>query len=348
MDNRIRIFRLYFVSPLHIHGYGLEYAESARRIHSDTLYSAIIQMWRLLGNTTAIEATDRNDEEFSWTVSSLFPFVRPPKADSPVYFLPRVRKMFDPEHTRRTFRDQPKLLKKIEWLDLEYFSDHLKRNAGTTPQIADIQHGIFLSRYQIPKFTDSFIEARASIPRVNLTDNKTRPYVSERIRFMDKSGMYFLFSGSESALGAVTKALELLQDEGIGSDRSLGNGRFYFDIASQEESAKFEDLFAENSEYSTNLSLFIPDSAVSLEAMLNDGRNDLRITYELKKRGGWITTEPFQTLQKQPVFMFGEGSVFRVTRGVHGITADVTPGASFALPHPVKRIGRSFFVPVNF
>jgi CRISPR-associated protein Csm4 len=348
METSIKIVRLHFVSPLHIHGYGLDYAESERRIHSDTLYAAIIQMWRLLGYTSAIEATDRNDEDFSWTISSLFPFTQAVQADKIVYFLPRVRKMFDSEHVRRTFRDQPKLVKKIEWLDLEYFSDHLQKNGGTAPELGDIQHGIFLSRHKIPGFIESTVDARASIPRVNSSDDKTRPYVAERISFIGNSGMYFLFNGSDSAFSAVTKALELLQDEGIGSDRSLGNGRFFFETGSQEECKKFEALFKPASEYSTNISLFVPDSAVALEGMLNDDINISRIAYELKKRGGWITTEPFQTLQKQPVFMFGEGSVFRVPKGVHGTTIDVTPGASFAMPHPVKRIGRSLFVPINF
>jgi len=347
MNSDLQLIRLKFTSPLHLHGHSLDYSESHHRIHSDTLYAAIMQMWHLLGNQRTLDAI--NTGHLDWAISSLFPYVNGETGDK-IYFLPRLRKMFDPDGVNRQFKHNKKLLKKIEWLDLGYFAEHVSKIGGASPMAGHIRHGKFLSKSDFGEFLTASIDPHARIPREETNGAKTTPYFTERLRFAENSGMYFLFSGDEKAFSDVQKALNLLQDEGIGSDRTLGNGRFLFEIATEEEIKPFQALFEESSEYSTNLSLFLPESKDQLASMMRETADDQpsRIAYELKKRGGWITTEPFLTLQKQAVFMFSEGSIFKNSLGIAGNAVSVSPKMNLENVPKVTRIGKSLFVPIKF
>src|SRR5690554_7105581 len=56
----------------------------------------------------------------------------------------------------------------------------------------------------------------------------------DRMYFYDKEGqhggLYFLFHGEEKDLKKVKVALTLLEDEGLGTDRKVGQGQFSFEI----------------------------------------------------------------------------------------------------------------------
>ena len=78
----------------------------------------------------------------------------------------------------------------------------------------------------------------------------------ERIFFKDHSGMYFIAEGDNTKL--LEKGLEILQHEGIGTDRNVGNG--YFEFSKDE----IELDLPENAKYSMNLSLFLPEKQEQL------------------------------------------------------------------------------------
>jgi CRISPR/Cas system CSM-associated protein Csm4 (group 5 of RAMP superfamily) len=80
--------------------------------------------------------------------------------------------------------------------------------------------------------------------------------------------------------------------------------------------------------------------------------------FELIRRGGWITTQPYMTYRKKSIQMFREGSVFSLpkTRAVvensfkAGKTVDLRPELPEGMKqveHPVWRVGKSIFIPVN-
>jgi len=283
----------------------------------------------------------------SWAISSLFPFTKEVTKQDFVYFLPRPKKRFKESIVNTTFKEKKKKLKKIEWLDLDYFSEHLKEPEGASITEKDIQFDLFLSKYQINRFLDSSLDSHANIPRDHGLGSNTVPYVTERIHFLRDSGLYFLYLGDSGLLKEIEKAFRLLQDEGIGSDRSNGNGRFHFTIEKLPTDGKFAKLLEGESEYQTNLSLFLPESEQQLAELLPSPGESSHVAYDLKKRGGWITTEPYQTLQKKPVFMFEEGSVFKSVGTIAGKQIDVSPPSTFGLPTPVFRNGKSLFVPIK-
>lgn len=52
-------------------------------------------------------------------------------------------------------------------------------------------------------------------------EEDAKPFYMERIFFKDYSGLYFIVHGDTSI---IENALDLLQTEGIGTDRNVGNG----------------------------------------------------------------------------------------------------------------------------
>lgn len=359
--NKLRLIKLTFKEPLHIHGTRSDYAETLRQIHSDTLYAAIMQSWAIMGMNQSLNAIGQADDrkgELNFTFSSLFPYATS-EGGQVVYFLPRPKKAFNNQAVEDNFKDNKKDIKKVEWLDTAYFMEQLQEADGLKPQKGDVYDKIYLSKtslkFQSPleedckkepleKFIYVDSDPHANIPR-DIQKEKTNPYTFERLRFAKDCGFYFLFEGTDETFEIVKMALDLLKDEGLGTDRNLGNGQFYYKTKKGDDIKAFTDLFNVESEYRTNLSLFMPESADELEAMLNG--QDRNVGYELVKRGGWLTTEPNLTLHKKSVFMFAEGSVFKTNKAVAGLTTNVRPNMD-KVNHPVWRVGRSFFVPIKF
>jgi len=354
---KLRIVRLVFKSPLHIHNSRADYAETLRQIHSDTIYSAIIQMLGTLSKEEFIRSIgqfDENSGNIPFTISSLFPFANSKSlsdTDKIVYFLPRPKKQFNNVAIETNFSDDKKKIKKIEWLDVLYFTDQIKNIDGASPEEKDIYDTIYLSKSELKFSSSQKIEskiiytdssAHASIPREQ-GKIETTPYIFERLHFSEGCGFYFLLKCDDYVLEIIKPALDLLKDEGIGSDRNLGNGQFEYTVIDNIiETLQFENLFRVESDYKTNLSLFIPENKEELVQMLPT--SDKKIGYELVKRGGWVTTVPYLSLHKNAVFMFSEGSVFKMDKTECGKTINVKP--NFEVNHPIWRVGKSFFVPI--
>lgn len=326
-------YRLYFQTPLHIGDVRPEdYGNSESFIRSDTLIAAVTAM---LGKTGKIE--DNFDGQFPFRVSSLFPFTTIEK--ELCYFFPKLSKRMPVV----TVKDQPleytKKLKKLKWLDQFYFEAQLNEKEfeqfGNEKQ-EDIQ-GEFCSQVKLPKdgFITRQVSQRVTIPRDRAGGEDPAPFYMERLLFREGSGLYFLVEGSDFA--ALEDALNLLQHEGLGTDRTIGNGAFTWEKGTI-------DLELPESDICTNLSLFCPEGQDQLRNMLSDDAS-----YDTVKRGGWITTEGFQTYRKKGVYMFTEGSVFHGDAAPKGRKAiDVTPDASFIqLPHKIYRCGESIFLPVK-
>ena len=332
----LKIVRLEFNSPLHIHHERADYASTHERVHSDTLYAAFVQALSMIGEELPNDA----EGQPPFAISSLFPFTKT-KEGQFIYFLPKPFKNFDQTEVNRTFKGKMKVLKKIEWLDLNYFKRQIQTLNGATPQYADIQYDAYLSQTQFDKFISTQIDPHATIPRESGKD--ANPFYVERLFFKQGSGLYFIFSGDNFT--PVQKALDLLEDEGIGTDRNLGNGKFECHILNEDETITFSELFEGVSEFVSNLSLFNPESSEQLKTMID---NDIA-AFETVKRGGWITTLPYHTLHRQPLLMFSEGNIFKTPNegmNISGATANVKPRSPYN-GHAIWRTGKSLFVPIK-
>jgi CRISPR type III-A-associated RAMP protein Csm4 len=87
------------------------------------------------------------------------------------------------------------------------------------------------------------------------------------------------------------------------------------------------------------LSTFIPEDKLQLEQAIDNQQ----VAYELVRRGGWITSAPYNTLRKNAIYAFSAGSVLS---GNHvGKIVDLAPKG--LINHPVWRCGKTIVLPIK-
>ncbi len=325
---KFNIYKLRFTTPLHLGDERADYGTSLQTIHSDTMYSAIISSLAKIG----VEIPKNGD--FGFSISSLFPYT---KADgSDVYFLPKLKSQNIPS---AKLLDVTKKIKKVEWLDIDFYNRHINGENLFDEKFNPNQlSGKYLSVKSIDeKFITKEVNPRVKVSRDWSED--AEPFYMERIYFKENSGMYFIANGDTSKIDI---ALNVLKDEGIGTDRTVSNG--FFEFEKNEIELKLPD-----SNYITNLSMFIPENKEQLETLLKSDT----VAYNFQKRGGWITDRGLNTFRKNSIYMFNESSVFENDRNINSIlvrgkTVDLKPKIEHvSINHPIYRVGKSIFIPVK-
>ncbi|MEK6482148.1 type III-A CRISPR-associated RAMP protein Csm4 [Catalinimonas sp. 4WD22] len=342
---KIEILKLAFSTPLHIGSVRADYATSSAMLHSDTLYSAVMQAWSMLGKEEWIPQKGQW-KDLGFTLSSLFPYTT--LDNQAVYFFPKPYGFLNDQRLKDEQKPESKANKKVQFYDSDYFFKFLK-NEPVGPQYAKHVQGSFLSSKSI----DAGFMQKQVYPRVKVARSEGEdaiPYYVERLYFKKGSGLFTIVSyENEEARKRLRSALNLLQDEGLGTDRHVGHGLFKLE---EDTGFKLEEQLPLNTNHMLNLSLYCPETKGSLEEMIQDEN----ARYELVQRGGWITTYPHMNLRKKTVHMFKEGSVFRKPSAgltAMGSTQDLAPDKE-SLPeatqppqHPIWRCGKSLFIPVN-
>lgn len=325
------IYKLHFTSPLHLGDARDDYGVSLKSIASDTMYAALISSLAKLGEEIP------KDGDLKCTISSLFPFYQKDKADgNAVLFFPKPLKQTLLKSKKAV--EERKKIKKVTWLDASYFIRILRGEQLFNEQTIDgnaIQ-GEFMTDAPIDKdFISSQVSPRVTVSRDFSEDAK--PFYMDRVAFKGYSGLFFIVDGDVSLL---EKALGLLQYEGIGTDRNVGNGYFEY----EKDSIELE--IPDSADFAMSLSCFVPESKDQLQAMLNSED----VAYDFQRRGGWITTLPNNTLRKNVIYAFTAASVFKCqcdsieTLGRVGI--NLKPDLPM-VEHPVWRCGRALFLPIN-
>jgi CRISPR type III-A-associated RAMP protein Csm4 len=324
------VYKLHFTTPAHLGDNRNDYGISLKTIQSDTMYAAITSCLAKIG--TEIPA----DGDLGCTISSLFPFYQKGIEDSPVYFLPKPLKQTLPKLSKV---EKSKMIKKVSWLDVGYFEKCIN---GTIlfedeKEIDDIK-GEYLTKENIDKgFICSKVSARVTVSR-NYQEDAV-PFYMDRVYFKDSSGLYFIAKGDTTLL---ERGLNLLQLEGIGTDRNIGNG--YFTYQKLEKAIKLN--LPENTESAMSLSMFIPESKQQLNGLLSKD-----VAYDFVRRGGWITTFPHNQYRKNFIYAFLPASIFSLVISepcIKGIIADLKPKIEFdEIKHPIWRSGKSIFIPIK-
>lgn len=263
------LFRLKFSTPLHISNVRSDYSQSETIIHSDTLYSAFFEAWSKLGLTQQIE---KQINQLQFTLSSLFPFTMDNKTKKYVYFFPKPLNLSHTKVSEKKHKD----IKKIQYVDKNFLEKYRNGYRELTDEDYNLVQGKFLTEASIDtNFMSSEIFPRVTIPRQG---GDATPYYIERIFFKENSGLFFIAKfDNDEIKNHVISALNYLCDEGIGTDRHVGNGFFQF----EEDNIDFESI---TSDYAFNLSLYCPSTERVKEII-----NDDNIAYEIITRGGWIT-----------------------------------------------------------
>jgi CRISPR-associated protein Csm4 len=335
MTQPYKIFKLHFHSPLHLSkGKEDDYGESEQVIHSDTLKSALyVCALKLFGTSIVGE-----DDSFfkSFRISSAFPFFKEE------LFFPKPMLLLQPfQKDDISEEKQAKTHKKISFLGKRYFEDLIGKNTLSIQKKHLFSNGRFVSDHQDvfslgdePILT-SEVQQRVSVPSDYAQD--PIPYYVDRLFFHDEAGLWFAFEGSEEAASMVEKALKLLGDEGVGTDRAVGNGQFSSSIGEVDL-----DL-PQNTSHQLVLSLYCPEKTELGSISLHTS------SYGLIKRGGYLASPAkaeHLTLRKKSVHMFSEGSVLAVTEPLVGKIENLRPTFS-GLTQNVWRDGQAFSIPTN-
>jgi len=327
-------------------------------IHSDTLFSAICNAYRLLYGTEELEAMlerfKRHEPPF--LISSAFAyadniltFPLPLCIDWDKYVNSEVTEGLNAGREKKDKIDKfdfLKLLKHVKFVSKRIFVDMIEDERRIKDYVNDtnIIQGILFTdeeveglrtRFDVRENKDINIWREREVPRVAI-DRKTNSshiYHFGEVSFADNCGLYFLMNlRMKEYEGKVEAAIRLLGDEGIGGDRTYGKGLF---------KAEFDEIEVnrESKNHFVTLSLFYPQ-----EEELSKLKDRY---YELITRGGWIYSTDAQNLRRRTVRMFSEGSVFSAgsNSGLHGGLADVKP-EDFA-EHEVYRYGYAFAVPLE-
>ncbi len=328
---KLNIYKLHFTTPLHLGDVRDDYGISLKTMASDTMYAALIACLAKIGKPIP------DDGDLGCTISSLFPFYQKEKETDAVLFFPKPLKQYLPESEKAV--EERKKVKKVAWLDAQYFSRMLSGNPLFDDNTIDKLDGEFLTDKDI---NQNFIVSQV-LPRVTISRDGHEdavPFYMDRIMFKDYSGLYFIAYGDTTFLD---QAMQLLQYEGIGTDRNVGNGFFEF------ETSIVEIDVPNDSSYAIALSSFIPESKEQLQAMLGDEE----VAYDFQRRGGWITTPPHNTLRKNVIHAFTASSVFKMqckgieTKGKVGVDLKPEISCDEKLDHPVWRCGRALFIPID-
>mgnify|MGYP002520590909 FL=1 len=332
------VCKLHFTSPVHFGDNRSDYGVSLKTVQSDTIYAAVTSCLSKIG----VQIPDNGG--LGCSVSSAFPFYQENRNSSPVYFFPKPLRYSLPN--LKDISDAKKV-KKVRWLDFDYFRRVINGEQLFVDgqDITSIKHGGFLTAGAIAEdFISSQVSPRVTMPS-RLGDEDARPFYMDRVFFKGYSGLFFLAEGDCSLLD---RGLKLLQYEGIGTDRNVGNG--YFEC--QKDSITIE--CPESSEYSISLSIFIPENKEKLALMLGKEA----VAYDFARRGGWITESPYNSIRKNAVYAFLPASVFALGKSpcVEGRIVNLQPESLGEIirtenlgesPHPIWRCGKSIFIPIK-
>jgi len=315
------IYKLKFKGPLQVFSDALSMGKPDVVVHSDTLFSAIVNsIVAIFGKIPEdLFSSPRffNSSAFPYSVNQLF-FPRP--------------RVFIPGSDQSL----SKKIKKTGFVSEEIFESLLR---GETINISEdnFHTGGFLSFGKLQNEVFTIQE----IPRCRIkrTSGETEIFYSQRVRFAEDAGLFFLvrFPNPDFKSTVFDPALNYLSDTGIGGDRSVGNGQFEFSC----EEFDLQEI-DENAKYFTNLSLYCPTKDEIGKGILNNAK------YSMIKRQNWIYSEGPQPIRSKSVRMFIEGSVFGSVPEVRGKIVETTPQiAGEYIDHSVYRSGLLFGVPVS-
>ncbi|TDT51294.1 type III-A CRISPR-associated RAMP protein Csm4 [Fonticella tunisiensis] len=310
--NRYRV-KLSFKTPIHI-GYregAVDLTDTI--IHSDTIFSGIINCYALLyGNKKTKELADlflKEEEETPFMVSSAFYYV------DDEYLIARPFN-FSLERYTEDIKEDIKKDKKVKYISERVLFSKLEKLyiKGEFAFSKDIQKEIYK------------VEERPRVV-VDRFTNATHIYYSSCSRFNEGCGLWFYLDVEDGIKHEIKSAIKLLADEGIGGERSYGYGQFDFSMEKIESRV-------ENAKQYMLLSLCIPNERDDLEKLK---------AYGLIERTGYISSPYLKSKRYMLHTMIKEGSI--LGDKFIGNVVDNTP-SDFDI-HRVIKYGKAFLIPLG-
>lgn len=296
-------------------------------LHSDALTAALAAMKAQRGEQNSIY-------EFlqSFRMSSAFPFYKDE------LFLPtpmgrlNVRIKGKEEHQYR------KGLKKVKYASLPIWKRLIK---GESLELEEWQlKDGFISNNACQKeliVSKRQVNERVGVPRSGSDDSE--PFFFEWNYYDQQAGLFVMTDATDIVLQEIIDLFESLGQQGIGTDKSIGGGKFDAALAG---SISFEESKEANAQML--LSLYIPTEEEVGRINLEES------SYQLILRGGFIagsSHEQFKHLRKKSVYMMDVGSVLLTSEPIEGKIVDLRPEWNDESLHSVYRSGKALSVPIK-
>lgn len=365
-----RAYRLTLRAPLHVGERGIGVEETLDYLPSDSLFSALAVAWQ---RTAALRPVlDGLAAAFKEGAPLLLTSAFPHMAGVLLFPRPHLAALPKPVETEQR-QESSKDIKRVRWVSQEIFAallagpDQARLDAlwankvllqkGTVwvteadaQRIHDAQHppgagerppGAARVRERV-QHTTFWDEVRVPKVTVDRLSNASQIFHVGRMHFDKQSGLWFMARGEAEWLTHVEAGLRLLADDGLGGQRSRGNGQFTFETMEPPAFAQ------EQGGYGVLLSRFAPRAA---EMALLKGRH---AAYDLTLVGGFSGTPGDPPVVRRQVRLVAEGSIIgsdeAALPAAPGQLVDVTPTApevTARLGHPIFRYGLAYTVPIR-
>lgn len=333
-------YRLRFNAPVHFGSAGIGLEKSLERLSSDSLTSALINAFAVLGEAEEVVQALKGESP-PFILSSLYPFGPSFKGSGTMFALPKPLSA-PPVQDKGVLTVFAKDLKQVRYLELQDFVSWIGEKPLNKEEVNSLlERSHELARRWEPTEGRGWF-AIALRPRVTLDrvyQNSSIWYCSE-VHFHPDAGLYGLVRIENDAWSKrLSTAFSLLGDMGIGGERTYGMGAFNFSGLEMLDK-QWSSALIGTSNKSVLLSSYYPSPSE---------RSDLSSRLEAwnlsESRGYVVSGRNATTLKRKRVRMIMEGSVFR--KPVRGSMVNVTPDAShdLGLEHNVYRCGLAFLWP---
>jgi len=356
-------YHLTFHSGIRVGTHGVNLEETQAMVPSDTLFAAMLDTWRRTGG---------DPEEFAapfvehpprppFLLTSAFPFVGqvrffPMPVDLTRLFSGKMLSERGKQVKRIRFLSQALLEKALqgERLDAMLFPE----NEYTEPDSGVALQGgaLWLTAEEIKRLPENFQRPegrRHALRRLKVWDMSRVPRVTVdrissasnifhagRTTFAKGCGLWFGVQwlepdaavGDASYRQAFELTLNMLQDDGLGGERSTGYGAFTW-----EENCPVSLPDPAPGQGAWLLSRYHPRTE-ELPASLTAKQS----AYQLTSVGGWLRSPDGAATRRKRLMMVAEGSQVTLSGLPAGDVSDVRPtyeNPAGDLPHPVYRYG---------
>ena len=303
--------------------------KSGALVHSDAIHAALV-------STAALTDSAFIEVLLDARLSSLFPFW------NNVFFYPKpfLAPPESPGSGATTTADRKR------WKSIRLVSPGLLdawiRGDGATVRSAEL---IGSSAAMLESETEGRVPPQRLVYEdllpgvaVDRISQSTTPYTRRLIRLNRDAecGAYFLIDLPGAEAGRLKELVEMLGEQGLGGERSLGYGGF---TVERVEPFAFPGMTqGRRAGAAISLGLYLPTQTEVEAGVLNGPA-----AYDCTMRGGWLSDIAGTSFKKMSVRMCVEGSVFPLAGAINGACVDLRPDIFQA--HPVWRSGRGIMMP---
>lgn len=325
-----QLLKLGFKEPIHLGaGKGEDLDKPATTLYNDTIKGALFSKAVLLKPDLSVDFLRSFDMSASMIYHADDLYFPKPMARLPIAFKGVEGESKTSKH-----------LKKIQFLSKGLF-EMVLNNESIEVSLNQMKNG-FLREHEWSK-GDDWVKKDEIQQRVQVAKNESDdadPFYIVRTRFSKDAGMAFLVKWIDASYKSLfNDSMQLLAEDGIGTDRVLGNGRFTF----KEDSIQVR--VPHSADHQVLLGAFLPDTDI-----LNDFSFLGNSAYSLVRRGGYMAGSNNETIRhyrKRNVRMFDIGSVLQLDKLQGSIINTVPLEAPIRNIHPVYKDGSTISLPIK-